>query len=97
MVRSIDTIFLLNSPVLTKFSCKVCSIAKTCFKQKARITLKHGKNSTENLESYVAEATEIIISYEEVFVEFEPISNKFFRDIYLILNNFSNKLFIFYQ
>ena len=40
IVPSIDTIFLLNSPVLTKFCCKVCSIAKTCNKQKAGITLK---------------------------------------------------------
>ena len=34
-------LFLLNSLVLTKFSCKRCLMAKICIKQNARITLKN--------------------------------------------------------
>ena len=37
------TISVLISSLPAKFSCKVCSTAKTCFKHKVRITLKQGK------------------------------------------------------
>ena len=58
ILRSVDTIFLLKSPVLTKISYKVSSIAKTCIKQKTRITLRQGTFLQKNHKNYVLKATE---------------------------------------
>ena len=53
-------------------------------------------NRGKSYENNIVEATEIIISYEEDFVEFHPISNILLRKIYPILVNFSSELFIFF-
>ena len=74
IVRSIDIISLINSPVLPKFSCKVSLIAKT------RITLKHRSFLQKNHEKLCFKSNrELIIFYEEDFVEFQPIFNSFFQ------------------
>ena len=48
IVHSVDTIFLLNLPVLNKFTGKLNSIEKTFIGQKSRKTLKHRTSLHKN-------------------------------------------------